>query len=69
MAIVLGNSEDTYNSAHLWLKIHGQKAEKMALERMLDFIRKNDIPSAGIWLSIANIIEELTMPRARFTLH
>jgi hypothetical protein len=69
MPIVLGNQQNAYSCAHTLLKLHGHKAEKMALERMLDFVQKNDIVAAGLWLSIANVIEELLALPARGMLH
>jgi hypothetical protein len=69
MPIVLGNPQNAYNCAHVFLKLHGTKAEKLALDRMVEFVRKNDIVAAGLWLSIANVIQELSGVHAHGLLH
>ena len=69
MPIVLGNQQSAYNCAHTLMKLHGNKAEKLALDRMIEFVQKNDIVAAGLWLSIANVIEELSGLHAQGLLH
>lgn len=69
MPIILGNHQDAYTSAHMLLAMHGRDAERMALDLMLEFLRYNDIDRAGLWLSIANVIEELRSFRAQGILH
>ena len=69
MTIILGDPQDTYHSAQLFLKIHGARAEHMALAQMMEMIQQNDIHAAGHWLSIANGIDELKQLKARGTVH
>lgn len=69
MPIIIGSPQDAYTSAHTLLKLHGSEAEKMALDLMMEFLRYNDIDKAGLWLSIANVIEELSAFKAHGTMH
>lgn len=62
---IMVSQKDIYLTAQLVLKKHGQKAEGHALAMMQQFLKKDDVQGAGVWLSIMCAIDDLNKKKSQ----
>ena len=63
------DQKDIYRSAQLLIKQHGCEAEEIATERMREFMDKDDVKGASVWLQICHAIDILSMRDHQGKLH
>ena len=61
--------KDIYRSAKIFMKQHGEDAERLALEKINHFMAVEDVVGASAWLMIAQAIQELQKTTTSETVH
>lgn len=61
--------KDIYRSAQIFMKQHGEDAERLALDKMNHFMAVEDVVGASAWLMIVQAIQELQKTTPAETIH
>lgn len=63
------DKKDIYRTAQQLIQQHGAKAPIVADERLQHFLEAEDVKASGVWLAIANAVQDLMAVSQGKTLH